>query len=130
MDAPAWHRFFVAAADVLGPGNRLARFSESWCAWTTFDRLNLDAGYWTGGIPARADVFETHIGDSGVWGQPFLFEQIAHVIVPREFYWETERGAQYQNGWRTQALDALSEKLRQLEVPHRATQLVLEVKCY
>lgn len=72
MNPAQWHQFFLVASEVLGPGSHVARFSESWCSWTTFDRLLVDAGYWAAGIPARRDIFETHIGDGGVWGQPFV----------------------------------------------------------
>jgi hypothetical protein len=130
MEIVLWHRFFLSAAEVLGLGHRVARFSESWCSWTTFGRLQDDAGYWTGGIPALPDVFETHIGDGGVWGQPFLFSDLAHVIIPCKFYWETGPGVEYQNGWRIQPVEILSKELRALDVPHRLTDLVLEIKCY
>jgi hypothetical protein len=130
MNPAQWHQFFLAASEVLGPGSHVARFSESWCSWTTFDRLLLDAGYWGAGIPARRDIFETHIGDGGVWGQPFSFEALAHLVVPREFYWESGPNEEFQHGTRAQPITALSEKLVQLRVPHRLTDLVLEVKCY
>ena len=39
--------------------------------------------------------------------------------------------ARYEQGWReVQDIGAVAEKLRSLEVPHRLTSLVLEVKSY
>jgi hypothetical protein len=125
-----WHRFFLIAAEVLGAGHFVAQHSQSWCAWTTFGRLGEDAGYWTRGLPARDEVFETHIGDGGVWGQPFDFSDLAHLIVPREFYWETAPGPEWACGSKRQDIMRLSQALEAAGVPHRLTELVLEVKCY
>lgn len=130
MDNVTWFAFFKAAAELLGPGCWNARQSESWCAWTTFGRLKEDAGYWTAGLPASSEVFETYIGDSGVWGQPFHFSQIAHLIIPSEFSWESEPGPNWQQGTKIQNIEALSQRLHVLEIPHRKTELVLEIKCY
>jgi hypothetical protein len=130
MDDRAWREFFLAASEILGAGDRVDRLSASWCSWTTFSRLGLDAGYWTCGLPAREDVDEWFIRDSGVWGQPFRFSDIAHLIVPREFLWESEPGVEYHNGTRVQDLQALSAELTARDVPHRLTDLVLEIKCY
>ena len=58
---------------------------RSRCAWTLFDRLSSDLHYWTCGLPALNDVGDTHIKDSGVWGQPFLYSSLAHIVVPRHF---------------------------------------------
>lgn len=130
MNDTQWHEFFTAAADVLGRGNPLAEHSFSWCAWTTFDRLSADAGYWTSGLPASEDIFGTYIGDGGVWGQPFYFSQLAHLIVPRTFTYDDPPGPNWTYRERVQDLDRLSAKLQAADVPHRLTDLVLELKCY
>ena len=130
MEDSHWRDFFNAAADTLGAGSWQAETSPSWCSWTTFDRLKADGGYWTGGVPAAKDVFETYIGDSGVWGQPFRFSQLAHLVVLREFTWKREPGPNWAIGTKMQDIRFLSERLTALAVPHRLTDLVLEVKCY
>ena len=130
MTDAQWQAFFVAAADVLGAGHPIAKFSKSWCAWTTFDRLQSDAGYWTGGVPGHGDISMNGIGDGGAWSQPFLYSGLAHVVVPCQFDWEDTPGPNWTMGTRHQNLEALSLRLTELGVPHRATELVLEVKCY
>lgn len=130
MKDAQWYSFFTAASEVLGPGDRLAENSQSWCAWTTFERLSVDAGYWTRGLPAAEDIFETYIGDNGVWGQPFHFSQLAHVVVPRKFMCDEPPGPSWTYRERVQDLENLSAKLHAAEVPHRVTELILEIKCY
>lgn len=125
-----WHQFFSAATAVLGAGCWRAEQSQSWCAWTTFGRLGEDAGYWTCGLPALEDVGDTFIRDGGVWGQPFKYVDLAHMIVPRDFFWESASGPSYTNGSKHQDIERLSAELKTLQVPHRLTNLVLEVKCY
>ena len=130
MNDAHWHTFFTTAAEVLGPGKRLAEHSQSWCSWTTFDRLSEDAGYWTRGLPALEDIFETYIGDNGVWSQPFHFSQLAHLIVPRKFMCDEPPGPNWTYRERVQNLEGLSARLQKAEIPHRLTELVLELKCF
>jgi hypothetical protein len=130
MTDAQWYAFFVAASEVLGPGSRLAEKSQSWCAWITFEKLSVDAGYWTSGVPSREDIFATHIGDSGVWGQPFTFSQLAHIVVPRRFMCDEPPGPNWAYRERVQNLEGLSAKLHAAGVPHRVTELMLEIKCY
>ena len=130
MTDAQWHAFFSASAEVLGKGDRVPEHSHSWCSWTTFDRLLVDAGYWTSGLPAAEDIFETYIGDNGVWGQPFHYSQLAHLVVPRKFLCDEPPGPNWTYRERVQDLESLSAKLKAAEVPHRLTKLVLELKCY
>lgn len=130
MTNDQWRTFFSLCALVLGPGERTAANSQSWCAWTTFDRLISDTGYWTGGLLAAPDLMETHTVDGGPWGQPFSYESIAHVVIPREFYWEIAAAGRFDNGTRTQDIQRLSRELAAAGIPHRLTDLVLEVKLY
>jgi hypothetical protein len=85
--------------------------------------------YWTGGLPAEEDLDETGTKDSGVWGQPFLYRQLAHIVIPREFFWEIIR-PDYTNGTKTQDIARLSQELTRISIPHRLTELVLEIKLY
>ncbi len=130
MTDAQWHVFFISAANVLGGENPTAKHSLSRCSWTTFDRLQSDAGYWTGGVPSLDDIWESSIADGGAWGQPFLFSQLAHVIIPRQFEWEDTSGPDWTTVTRRQDLEAFSAMLSKLDVPHRVTELVLEVKCF
>lgn len=105
--------------------------SESWCAWTTYRRIGEDFGYWTSGLPALEDIGATGIADGGVWGQPFSYSELAHVVIPRTFYWESRTAAgQFESGLRSQDIDELSFRLSAAGVEHRATDLVLEIKLY
>lgn len=67
--------------------------------------------------------------DRGPWGQPFSYQEIAHVVIPRAFYWETAAGP-FDSGRKTQDIQRLSRELTAAGIPHRLTDLVLEVKLY
>ena len=123
-------RFLVACAEVLGKGAPQASESRSWCAWTTYSRLSEDAGYWTSGLPGADELTHDAVRDGGTWGQPFPFRDIAHVIVPKTFYWEKIDDAGFEQGTREQNIAALSETLTELGIDHRCTSLVLELKLY
>jgi len=130
MNNRDWKMFFLTCADVLGPGDSLPFRSESWCSWTTFSRLRSDAGYWQRGLPGRADISEEWIGDGGVWGQPFAYADIAHIIIPREFHWQKISQGALDEGVRQQDIDVLSSELDKHAIVHRKTDLVLEMKFY
>jgi hypothetical protein len=130
MSSVSWRELFSIASRVLGAGHLRAELSQSWCAWTTFDRLSRDTGYWTGGLPGPGDILETYLRDGGVWGQPFSYDDIAHVIVPRQFEWESAPGPNFSAGVKHQDINLLAAELEKRRVPHRLTELVLEVKCY
>ena len=126
-----WKAFFLACRDVLGQGANNSQLSESWCAWTTFAALEFGGiHYWTCGIPSRSEILDTHIEDGGLWSQAFSYDDIAHVVVPKTFYWETVGGPGFQNGTKTQDICALSERLSRKGIDHRITDLVLEIKLY
>lgn len=130
MDHAKWRRFFLICAQHLGPGDRDPAISTSWCSYPTFGRLTADAGYWTMGLPSAEELETWGLRDGGTWGQPFRFEDLAHVIVPREFYWDRGQGAGWECGHRAQDLAALSAALHAANVDHRLTNLVLEVKLF
>ena len=130
MDDILWRKFFSACAAILGPGSHKADLSASWCSWTTFARLCDDAGYWTCGVPAESELMETFIADGGTWGQPFSYSQLAHIIIPAEFYWDVVKPGDFQSGYKKQHLALLSQELSAKGVPHRLTDRVLEIKLY
>lgn len=122
-----WHEFFVTCAELLGPGDQ----HGSWCAATSFRRLADDAGYWTHGLPKMSDIAPTHIKDGGVWGQPFAFSDLAHVIIPKTFKWERyENGAFEDYVSQAQDIERLSNALSTKGIAHRLTDLILEIKLY
>jgi hypothetical protein len=124
MSPAQWKRFFEICTDTLGQGHSQLGHSQSWCSWTTFDRLReSDAGYWTHGLPHRKDICDAHIGDGGVWGQPFGYKDIAHFIVPQTFV--RDDGTKV-----TQDLATLASRLSAEGIPFRRTELVLEIKLY
>jgi hypothetical protein len=130
MQNDQWKAFFVACRDVLGQGDSRSQFSKSWCVWTTFSALKHGGHYWTCGIPDYTDISDVYIKDGGLWRQSFLYEDIAHIIVPKTFYWETDGDPKFQNGTKAQEISDLSERLNKEGISHRLTDLVLEIKLY
>ena len=130
MTDDQWQTFFRLCAKVLGAGSRGAAQSTSWCAWTTFGSLSESVHYWTAGLPAETDLASVGTTDSGTWGQPFLYKDLAHVIIPKEFYWEVPDPGRFENGTRQQDISSLSEALTSAGIEHRLTEVVLEIKLY
>lgn len=130
MNKAQWKSFFLCCRSVLGMGLPFAQRSDSWCAWTTFNAVHLGVHYWYSGIPDYEDILDTHIADGGLWGQPFDYDDLAHVVIPATFYWETEGGPEFKNGTKVQNIRLLSECLTGEGIPHRITDLILEIKLY
>lgn len=65
-----------------------------------------------------------------MWGQPFLYGDLAHLVVPRAFFWQTGSNEPFANGMKDQDLALLSSELTTAGIPHRITDLVLEIKLY
>lgn len=104
--------------------------SESWCAWTTFASLESDINYWKRGLPHEEDILDTYTADGGVWMQPFHYEQFAHFLIPATFYWEKVENGEFNCGHKEQDIRRLSRELTEASIPHRLTELVLEIKLY
>lgn len=130
MDDKMWKIFFEVCAEVLGKGSPDPRTSDSWCSWTTFDRLTEDAGYWTSGLPNPNELADTNVWDGGTWGQPFLYRKLAHIIIPRRFHREIVSEGKLTDGYKEQSVDPLSGKLATQGIVHRKTNLVLEIKLF
>ena len=130
MDDRVWKQFFSVCASVLGSGEPNAHESASWCSWTTFHRLGEDARYWASGLPKVDEIGIAGIKDGGAWGQSFPYAHLAHIIIPKEFYWESPPGPNFTSGKRTQDLDRLSESLTLAGIAHRKTHVVVEIKLY
>lgn len=123
-------QFFLIAATVLGRGARKPVNSGSWCGWTTFTLLKQGVHYLERGLPGAEDIEPLGLKDGGLWGQAFRFDDLAHIVIPRTFFWESEGAGAYSNGLKSQNLEALSEALKKEGIPHTVTELVLEIKLY
>jgi hypothetical protein len=130
MTDAQWRTFFLTCARLLGRGARFDWASETWCCWTTFGALSTSAHYWTAGLPNEADIGDIGTNDSGPWSQPFLYRDLAHIVIPREFFWERLLEKDYSNGTRNQDIGRLSAALLEAGIAHRKTDLVLEIKLY
>ena len=130
MTDEQWRTFFQICSRVLGPGSRRAAFSQSWCGWTTFQALREGVTYWEAGVPSENELESSYTTDGGTWGQPFSYQDLAHVIVPRTFDWESGMGAEFKYGTKEQDIDSLSRELAKAGIMHRKTDLVLEIKLY
>jgi hypothetical protein len=157
-----WKKFFTICTETLGEGDRQLYCSQSWCAWTVFDRLGGDwlggaTGYWTGGLPALKDITDKYVwGGPWDWGDPFRYENLAHVIIPRRFSWimtnprsrnyagadlsyfakkydpldnKTESSAE-QVEFREQDIDSVAAQLTNANISFHKTDLVLEIKLF
>lgn len=127
-----WKTFFLEAAEVLSSREQQEADAgpQSWCSWTTYRRLQEDAGYWTAPLPVRSEVGDVGILDGGTWGQPFLYEDIAHIVIPRSFYWERILPEGFRSSSEVQPIDALARKLAAHSIQHRLTGFLLEIKLY
>ena len=130
MQDEEWRLFFEIAGQVLGKGHDITELSDSWCAWTTFDQLVSNAVYWKAGLPNADELLRTYIADGGTWGQPFSYQELAHVIVPRTFDQEFVEDGQYRCVRKQQDIEELSRRLTERGINHRKTDLVLEIKLY
>lgn len=130
MDDKNWNLFFQICANTLGTGANIAANSDSWCSRATFRRLKDDAGYWVAGLPNAADILATHIRDGGVWGQPFSYADIAHIVIPRQFYWERISEGGFESGTKYQNIETVAKELREIGIQYRITDIILEIKLY
>ncbi len=130
MSDQEWRLLLLTARRVLGKGASLSWGSESWCAWTTFSSLESWLTYWHCGLPDESELLLTGTADGGSWMQPFQYSDLAHLIIPAKFYWERVVDSEFQNGTKLQDIERLSKELTQLGLPHRKTDLVLEVKIF
>lgn len=102
----------------------------SWCAWTTFERLEMDVGYWSAPVPMSDELTATGVQPLRSGAAPFFYCQLAHFIVPRRF-----AVAHRDDGTVTwlenqQDIVGLSKRLECLGVPHTLGTRALEFKLY
>ena len=68
--------------------------------------------------------------DGGTWGQPFLYKEIAHLIIPRRFQWVSSVSSQFVQTEHRQDVDAISAKLEELSIPHELSGYALQVRLF
>ncbi len=133
MDDSKWAAFLRACADVLSVerSDKVAPSENgTWCAWTTFDTLESDLNYWRGPLPTKDEIFDSYVGHGKNWSQYFFYRDFCHFLVPRTFFWERASLGNYERGDVKQDIDALSRRLNELDVPHRLTPIILEIKLF
>jgi hypothetical protein len=129
MNDQNWKQSLQACRRILGVGDWDAHLSESWCAFTTYSSLVHGAHYFNCGFPAENECLDTRTADGGVWRQSFEYSDLAHLVIPKTFYWERSING-FESGYKTQDINRLSRELNELSVQHRLTDLVLEIKLY
>ncbi|EAR09200.1 hypothetical protein [Reinekea blandensis] len=123
-----WIKFFDLCNEVLGVGSYSMWRSENWCSWTTFDRITDDAKYWASGLPALGEYNEHGVGDGGNWGQPFQFDSIAHLIIPKKFEFRDMIEGEFMHKITEQKIDELSALLKGQEIQHYLSDWALELR--
>ena len=130
MNDKDWRTFLTVARNILGKGEAYTWASECWCAWTTFSSLSHELTYWKKGLPDVSELQESKTSDGGLWGQSFQYSDIAHFIIPAQFYWERVINGNFSSGYKSQDINKLSEALKTCGISHRLTDSVLEIKLY
>jgi hypothetical protein len=130
MDDKEWKICLQTCSTTLGRGDWDAFLSPSWCAFTTFASLDHGVRYFNCGFPSEAELLETGTVDGGTWRQAFEYADLAHLIVPRRFYWERTFEDNFESGYKEQDINLLSSKLIQLNIGHSITKLILEIKLF
>ena len=125
-----WRNFLLICREVLGKGAWEPSISDSWCAFTTFSSLEHSVNYWKCGFPDKNELLDDKTIDGGLWSQSFYYNDIAHIIVPEQFYWESVKDGQFSSGYKKQDLKTLSLELEKSSIGFRLTDILLEVKLY
>ena len=136
-----WRRFLeLSTSHLVSPCRTIAGawnsedervpLRRSWCSWTTFTRLEADAGYWTGELPLITELADTGIRDGGSWGQPFPYAELAHVMIPRRFEEEYADNGAFHIWGHEQDIDGLSMLLTADGIEHRHSKYVLEIRLF
>jgi hypothetical protein len=125
-----WRQFLLICRRVLGKGAWESSVSDSWCAFTTFSSLEHSVNYWKCGFPDENELLDDRTMDGGLWSQSFSYDDIAHIIVPAQFYWESVKDGQFSSGYKKQDLKTLSSELEKSSIDFHLTDILLEVKLY
>jgi hypothetical protein len=125
-----WKNFLAICRRLLGKGDWDSLTSDSWCAFTTFSSLSHGIYYWNCGFPDEVELLENCTVDGGLWRQSFRYEDLAHIVIPKCFYWEGFFDGKFSTGYKSQNLEKLSNELDAHGIVYRKTELVLEIKVY
>lgn len=125
-----WKLFLSTCRKVLGKGSWNPYLSKSWCSFTTFTSLKHNINYWSCGFPDEEEFLEDKTIDGGLWSQSFRYDDMAHLIIPYYFYWESFVDGNFIRGYKTQNLDLLVLELKKNMLYCRQTDLLIEVKLY
>jgi hypothetical protein len=128
MNTQEWIKFLDLCNEILGEGSHSLYLSESWCSWTTFDRILSDAGYWKCGLPRKGEYGDTGVFDGGTWGQPFEYSSIAHLIIPSKFEFADMYKGQFVYKETEQKILELSLKLQEERISHFISNWALELR--
>lgn len=123
MNNSDWKTFFTISINTLGEGKFSINNSVSWCSWTTYSRLNEDAGYWQAGLPKLAEIGDTGTLDGGVWLNPTPYEDIAHFIIPRTFLTDLLEVKE-------QDIELLGQELTKANIEFNLVDFLLEIKLF
>ena len=135
-----WRTFLAISGSYLRETNRcsVGEWSDrspdaprlkSWCSWTTYERLLDNAGYWTAELPLEAELTDVGTTDGGTWGQPFYYEQLAHLLIPRSFSEEHTWNGYFV--WaHEQDIDGLSQRLHKAGMAHGLSAYALDIKLF
>jgi hypothetical protein len=125
-----WRKFFVVTIQHLDLSPGPAPGPRSWCSWTTFDRLAVDAGYWTAPVLTEDALGSEGTKDFGHWRQPFPYSSLAHFILPRTFHWEKNDSREYIFTNHDQDIVGLAEKLQCNNIDCHLSGIALEIKLF
>ena len=92
--------------------------------------MRSDAGYWQAGIPREGEVLAERLADGGTWGQPFWYKDLAHLLIPREFFREGVIDGRWEGEPVSQDVELVAARLESNHLPFRLGDYALEVKCY
>lgn len=102
----------------------------SWCSWTTFSRLQRDAGYWTAPLPRTEDLSDIGVIDGGMWTQPFQFIDMAHLVVPKKFTYRKEFSGSIVLFESFQDIELISDIWNFAGIPNVLGDFAVEIKLY
>lgn len=119
-----WKIFFKIAVETLGEGKFSINNSPSWCSWTTYSRLmDGDAGYWQAGLPTFEEIGDEGTLDGGVWLNPTPYDDLAHIIIPKNFRTDFLEVKE-------QDIEQLAIELRKVKIDFNLLDGLLEIKLY
>lgn len=125
-----WRNFLRICSDHIYKEGVDEPFFWSWCSWTTYSRLKRDSGYWTAPLPLAEELLENSILDGGMWAQPFFYDELAHVIIPKIYTFSKLIDGLPCLMEKNQDIAGISEILKTENIPHNISEYALDMKLY